>query len=602
VICYDDHIAVSLRAGEAELGQERETMSSIGLDEPGPRDMGLRPLGDVTTTKAGRFIGLRLRFWMTQVWRLRLGCPPTLQRGLAVALGALMLMWSALLNGRPAVFFDTAFYYSQAEYMAEALHIVPEDPALGDDLTSLPDEPGEPNVSATLDGARSPIYGLFVFGLVKMGTLWLAAAGQAAIVAYTLYVLYRAAVRRAGDGLFLAWMGGLCALTGLPFFTTYIMPDIFGGVAAAAALALLIYWDRVSVRNRVGLAVVLVFAMAAHKANLLTTIGVTALACTLLGVLGAGVRTVWARGATIAAAAVVAVILGALAFVPIDQRAGEKVHNPPFLMARIVADGPGYRYLQYACQHGQRYALCQFADQPDVDSDSILWSPDDGIGMFGVSDYPTRLEIERQEIPFVLGALAYDPLGEMGAALRNMALQLTMIHVRSPLADPAIFMRDDYWLQTSLPHLIPDSSHCKQWGRCASRIEPWALFVLHDVATAATLAATIWLLALIARRPGVRAALRQGLKAGALQAGGETTRIVNLILFGILMLVVNAAVCGILSAPVSRYQARMVWLLPAVTSLGFIVLRPVTLKTSLRGLLQGISSRLQRLIMHRDLA
>jgi hypothetical protein len=529
-------------------------------------------------------------------------CPPALKRGLVVALGALMLMWSALLNGRPAVFFDTAFYYSQAQYMAEALHIVPEDPALGDDLTSLPDEPGEPNVSATLDGARSPIYGLFVFGLVKVGTLWLAAAGQAAIVAYTLYVLYRAAARRAGDKLFLVWMAGLCSLTGLPFFTTYIMPDIFGGVAAAAALALLVYWDRVSLRNRIGLALVLVFAMAAHKANLLTTVGVTALACVLLGVLGSGLRTVWARGATITAAAAVAVLLGALAFIPIDQRAGEKVHNPPFLMARIVADGPGYRYLQYACAHGKRYTLCQFADQPDVDSDSILWSPDDSIGMFGVSDYPTRLQIEREEIPFVLGALAYDPLGELAAALRNMALQLTMIHVRSPLADPAIFMRDDYWLQTSLPHLIPDSGECKQWGRCASRIEPIALFVLHDVVTAAALAATLWLFAFIMRQPGIRAALRQGLKAGARQAGSETTRIVNLILFGVLMLVVNAAVCGVLSAPVSRYQARMIWLLPAVTGLGFIVLRPAMPAGLLRRLPKRISSKIQSFIMARDLA
>jgi hypothetical protein len=574
-------------------------MSSIGLDEVDSSELGL---GDKATLKPGPFSVWCLGPWMAWARRVRLMCPPTLKRGLMVGLGALMLMWSALLNGRPAVFFDTAFYYSQAQYMAEALHIVPEDPALGDDLTSLPDEPGEPNVSATLDGARSPIYGLFVFGLVKIGTLWLAAAGQAAIVAYTLYVLYRAAARRAGDGLFLVWMAGLCSLTGLPFFTTYIMPDIFGGVAAAGALALLIYWDRVSIRNRVGLACVLVFAMAAHKANLLTTVGVTVLACTLLGVLGSGLRTVWARGATITAAAVVALVLGALAFIPIDQRAGEKVHNPPFLMARIVADGPGYRYLQYACTHGKPYALCQFADQPDVDSDSILWSPDDGIGMFGVSDYPTRLAIERQEIPFVLGALAYDPLGELTAALRNMALQLTMIHVRSPLADPAIFMRDDYWLQTSLPHLIPDSGECKQWGRCASRIEPIALFVLHDGVTAAALAATIWLIAFIARPPKVRAALRQSLKAGAMLAGGETTRIFNLILFGVLMLVVNAAVCGILSAPVSRYQARMVWLLPAVTGLGFIVLRPAAPAWLVRPLLKIIPSKVQRFIMARDLA
>jgi hypothetical protein len=186
VICYEDHNGVSYKARRIEFGRERGTMSSIGLDEAGSAELGL---GDAATTEVGPFSGWRARQWLASAWRLRLACPPTLRRGLMVALGALMLMWSAFLNGRPAVFFDTAFYYSQAQYMAEALHLVPEDPALGDDLTSLPDEPGAPNVSATLDGARSPIYGLFVFGLVKIGTLWLAAAGQAAIVAYVMYVL-----------------------------------------------------------------------------------------------------------------------------------------------------------------------------------------------------------------------------------------------------------------------------------------------------------------------------------------------------------------------------------------------------------------------------
>jgi hypothetical protein len=163
-------------------------------------------------------------------------------------------------------------------------------------------------------------------------------------------------------------------------------------------------------------------------------------------------------------------------------------------------------------------------------------------------------------------------------------------------------MRDDYWLQTSLPHLIPDSGACKQWGRCASRIEPLALFILHDIVTAVALAATIWLLAFIVRRPGIRAALHKSLKAGALEAGGETTRIVNLILFGVLMLVVNAAVCGILSAPVSRYQARMVWLLPAVTGLGFIVLRPAMPTRLLRRLPKMISSKIQRFMVACNLA
>jgi hypothetical protein len=90
-------------------------MSSIGLDEPGPVELGpvelgLGSLGEATKAQAGRLWTLRLRTLkamarLGQAWRLRLLCPPTLRRTLTVTVGALMLMWSALLNGRPAVFF-----------------------------------------------------------------------------------------------------------------------------------------------------------------------------------------------------------------------------------------------------------------------------------------------------------------------------------------------------------------------------------------------------------------------------------------------------------------------------------------------------------------
>jgi hypothetical protein len=89
-------------------------MSSIGLDEGSPSELGLGVLADVAATEAGAFRGwTRLSgssFYarLTPIWRSRLACPSILRRGLVVALGALMLMWSALLNGRPAVFFDTA--------------------------------------------------------------------------------------------------------------------------------------------------------------------------------------------------------------------------------------------------------------------------------------------------------------------------------------------------------------------------------------------------------------------------------------------------------------------------------------------------------------
>jgi hypothetical protein len=171
---------------------------------------------------------------------------------LIVALGAFMLLWFSLANGRPSVFADTALYYSQAEYLADAIGLVaPDDNRLPPgDPTALPARPGEPNVSALIDGGRSPIYGLFVYLLERAGGLWMVAAAQALMVALALYLLFRAAAPLLGDAWYLLWMAAICAVTSAPAFSGFIMPDILGGVAGVAGLTILVYWDRLAWPSR----------------------------------------------------------------------------------------------------------------------------------------------------------------------------------------------------------------------------------------------------------------------------------------------------------------------------------------------------------------
>ena len=61
------------------------------------------------------------------------------------------------------------------------------------------------------------------------------------------------------------------------------------------------------------------------------------------------------------------------------------------------------------------------------------------------------------------------------------------------------------------------------------------------------------------------------------------------ILFG--MVVVNAAVCGILSGAFSRYQARIVWLAPAMAGVIACAIGPA--------LPEGLGRRLNRLRLGR---
>jgi hypothetical protein len=195
--------------------------------------------------------------------------PALLRRAGLIALAAALLLWPAVLNGRPAVFTDTALYVSEAQYLTQALglpaprHVI----VPADDPTRLPDRPGAPNLSMDIDGGRSPVWGGFLYLLQRAGGLWLFAYAQALAAALAVYLLYRAAAPRAVLWFYPVLMAGLAAVSSLPVFATLAMPDLFAGVAAVCLLTVLAYWDRLGLAKRAVTLALLAFAMMAHGSN-----------------------------------------------------------------------------------------------------------------------------------------------------------------------------------------------------------------------------------------------------------------------------------------------------------------------------------------------
>lgn len=484
------------------------------------------------------------------------------RRVIVITLGALLLLWVGIVNGRPSVFSDTALYYSQAEYLADAVGLVSasQNRIPAGDPTALPAHPGEPNVSVAIDGGRSPVYGLFVYGLERLGGLWLVAGAQAAMVALALYMLFRVAVPALGDAWYLLWMAAVSVLTSAPFFSSFIMPDVLGGVAGVASLLALVFWDRLTLPSRTTVFALLVFSLSVHRANLLALIGATAAGAVWLFWTGLLWRRILARASVTLGAAAASWLLVSLSFVPINHRAGETVRDPPFLMARILADGPGRRYLQHACDHGSALTLCRFSHLPAEDSDTLLWSHRAGKGLFGASDYATQIKLEAQEHGFVLAALAYAPLDELAMAGQNTLHQLGMTHVQSPFADPARYIDDSYWRRTSLMRIIPGGQACRRWGSCASRLSQPIWAGIQDAAMATSLIILAGVTVILSLR------LKRARRLAEVM-DDEDRRWLGLILLATSFVLFNAIVCGALSAPVPRYQARLIWMIPALAML-----------------------------------
>ena len=191
-----------------------------------------------------------------------------------VLLGALLLMSTAFAGGRPSVFFDTDGYYLMGENLTQAIKRLPA--ALAGDHKALTTPVSDDDqIDITIMGARSPWYGFFLYVIDHIGGVWLVATVQALVCAWTLYLLWRAAAPEAAEWTYLALMAGLTVGSTLPFFTTFIMPDVFAGVAAAGFVLLTVFPDRLARWEKAGVFALLAFAYVVHASHMLTAIAGT---------------------------------------------------------------------------------------------------------------------------------------------------------------------------------------------------------------------------------------------------------------------------------------------------------------------------------------
>ncbi len=558
-----------------------------------PRHDAAPPLVSRRSPSAKPAAGARRR--MTG-WARRVAAP--------IALGAAMLMAVTLLIGRPTVFTDTDDYFSQGKDVVKALQVwidqgkPPINPADIDDRLHDPGDQDEEPVH-NQNGARSVYYGLFVYACEQIGTLWLLAVAQAALAAAVVYALWRAAAPQARIRSYLLAMAALAAGSSLPVFTGFAMPDLFAGFTVVATLLVTLYADRYGRWGRAALWLLLAACMNFHGSNLLTSLGLSVLSLGWLRRRRAPLRRLAGRAGLVLSAALIAVLASRAYGVAIKLRTGDDLGRPPFLTARVLADGPGREYLRHACRTGQKLTLCAYQNAPLDNTEDILWSDDPATGIFNSADYRTRLKIEREEKAFALHSVAYDPGRELGAALKNWGLQLVTVGYDEPLRDPAFYLSDEYWKTTTLRPLLLREKPCNpEVGGCILHVPA---VLMSEIDAGVALLALGWMgVTLATERRRLPSPSREGSGWGAASAAGHlpdrlphpdpprkgkeeagsawrdpTLRVRATVVLMVVAVALNAAVCGVLSGPFARYEARLLWLIPCAALLLATARRPV---------------------------
>jgi hypothetical protein len=436
----------------------------------------------------------------------------------AVLAGALVMMWPALYNRFPLLYPDSMSYLEDGPLVARALFFH--------------------KFSADY-GGRSFIYCLGILPLHWNVTSWPIVGLNALLCAYFIWLVIRSILPWQPVRVYLVLIFLLSLLTSLPWFASLIMPDILGPVAYLGIYLLVFAPETLSRIERLVVIVFSWWAIASHATHLMLATGLCVLFALLLVL-----RRPSMRG-RLKAVGVVATMISIVAVAHLalhNYLYGKPSLNGkrlPFLMARVIADGPGYWYLRDHC--GQmKLTICDYMSDLPMDTDDFLWAPD---GVWQRASEQTKAQLRAEETAFVLATLRAYPREQLSRSAANFWGQLLTF-------DLSLFHPNE-WVSHEFDTVRTAERSGYLQSRQARDALPYQLFTSIQLCTVIV---SLVLIALFTPRIFNR----------------RCPRLAGLSLVIVSTVIANAFVTGILSMVENRLQSRVVWLLPLLA--GVLVL------------------------------
>lgn len=474
-------------------------------------------------------------------------------RLLAIVATALVLLWPAYINGGPFWFPDTSAYIRSADAAivtlggapsewSDRLRVGEDGPAASqaepEDVAAMA---GELRPSRPVISGRSIYYGFLLALPMRFAGAWGAIAVQAVLVAAILVVCFGIGVRAGlvrSPLLFGAGFAAIMIFSPLPFYTSMLMPDVYAGLIILCLSLAIVAWSSLTMLERTGLVLASGAMASFHSTNLLLAASLGIGGALLLLPRKAAWHPLMIAGPVIAIAVAASTVFNFAVANVLDARP----IPPPFLSARLVADGPGTDYLQSECPSDEgAWALCRHRDRLPVQSDSLLWSKEPEDGVFQLSSDQDQRRMAREDKRFAMAVLAHDPLGVIRISFASVARQFAGFDLEN-------FNFSDERLKGVSAKYPPNILAEIAVTKAMNRSMPTHFTV---VSTVILTCASVVLLAWITLRS----------MTGTRKLPADVVRLAVLLILGV---VANGVICGGLSGAKSRYQMRLIWLVPLV--------------------------------------
>lgn len=436
----------------------------------------------------------------------------------AVLVGALLMSWPALYNGYPLLYPDSMTYLEDGRLVARALFL---------------------HRFSDYYGMRSFIYSLGILPWHWNITPWPIVALHALLTAYVIWLVVRSILPRQTVTRYLVLVVPLSLFTGLSWFVSLIMPDILGPVLYLSIYLLVFARDTLSRAERLTLVLISWWAMASHITHLILAAGL----CVVLASLLVLRREPMSRRLRAIGGVAMMVLLAAAAHLALNWYLyGQPSLNgdrPPFLMARVISDGPGRWYLERHCG-SVKLTICDYVHDLPGTADDFLWRPD---GIWQSASEATEERLRQEEIPFVLATLRTYPREVLSIAAANFWQQLTTFGLVGLGPSP--------WILEVFQQVLPGArSHYLQ-SRQGQDALPVKFFTSAQDWTVITSLVLIGALTPLMWR-------------------SRPPRLVGLSAVILSVVIANGFVTGVLSMVEARFQGRVIWLLPLLA--GMLVL------------------------------